>query len=53
MHGNRKLLPDVTCIDTNTVDRLAVLIVLTSLVDGDTRLLGVFKLASESGKAVA
>jgi len=41
----------VTGIDTNKVDRLPVLV--TSLVDGDTQLLGVPKLASGSGKVAA
>ena len=41
----------MTGIDTNKVDRLPVLV--TSLVDGDTQLLGVPKLASGSGKVAA
>ena len=51
MHWTGKFLHDVTDIDTNEVDRLPVLV--TSLVDGDTKLLGVPKLASGSGKSAA
>jgi len=41
----------VTGIDTNKVDRLPVL--MTSLVDGDTKLFRVPKIASGSGEAAA
>ena len=44
-----KLLPDITGVDTEQVDRLPVLV--SSLLDGSTKLLGVPKLASGSGKA--
>src|SRR6218665_2980956 len=41
-------------IDTNKVNRLQILVGVTSLVDGDTKVLGFFsKFAYESGKAVA
>src|SRR6218665_62077 len=41
-------------IDTNKVNRLQILVGVTSLVDGDTEVLGFFsKFAYESGKAVA
>ena len=46
-----EVLNDVTGIDTNKVDRLPVL--MTSLVDGDTKLFRVPKIASGSGKAAA
>ena len=51
VHWDGKLLPDVTGEVTNNVDRLPVL--LSSLVDGTTKLLGVPKLASGSGRAAA
>ena len=51
VHWDGKLLPDVTGEATNNVDRLPVL--LSSLVDGTTKLLGVPKLASGSGRAAA
>jgi hypothetical protein len=49
VHWDGKLLPDLTGVDTEQVDRLPVL--LSSLVDGSTKLLGVPKLTSGSGKA--
>lgn len=49
VHWDGKLLPDITGVDTEQVDRLPVLI--SSLTDGSTKLLGVPKLASGSGKA--
>ena len=49
VHWDNKLLPDITSVDTNHVDRLPVLI--SSLIDGSTKLLGVPKLASGSGQA--
>src|SRR6218665_116074 len=51
MHWDGKFLRDVTGIDTNKIDRLTVLV--TSLVGGDKKILGVPKLASGSGKAAA
>jgi hypothetical protein len=51
VHWDGKLLPDVTGVDTNHVDRLPVL--LSSLVDGETKLLGVPKLTSGTGQAAA
>ena len=51
VHWDSKLLPDITGVDTDKVDRLPVLI--SSLVDGSIKLLGVPKLASGSGQAVA
>ena len=51
MHWDCKLLPDITGVDTGKVDRLPVLI--SSLVDGNTKLLGVPKLVSRSGHAAA
>lgn len=49
VHWDGKLLPDLTGVDTEQVDRLPVL--LSFLVDGSTKLLGVPKLTSGSGKA--
>jgi hypothetical protein len=51
VHWDGKLLPDVTGDDTSHVDRLPVLI--SSLTDGSTKLLGVPKLCSGSGQAAA
>ena len=41
-----KLLPDITGVDTKQVDRLLVLV--SSLLDGNAKLLGVPNLASGS-----
>jgi len=51
MHWDSKLLPDITGVDMGKVDRLPVLI--SSLVDGNTKLLGVPELVSRSGHAAA
>jgi hypothetical protein len=51
VHWDGKLLPDTTGVDTDQVDRLAIL--LSSLVDGDTKLLGVPKISAGTGKATA
>jgi len=51
VHWDGKLLPDVTGDDSGQVDRLPVLI--SSLDDGSTKLLGVPKLSSGSGRAAA
>jgi len=51
VHWDGKLLPDMTGVDTNKVDRLLVLV--SSLADGETKLLGVPKLLSGSGQAAA
>ena len=55
MHWDGKFLHDVTGIDAKKVDRLyrRIPVFVTVLVDGDTQLLGVPKLASRSGKAAA
>jgi len=52
VHWDRKLLPDMTGIDRSIqVDRLPVLI--PSLIDGSTKLLGVPRLSSGSGQTAA
>jgi hypothetical protein len=51
VHWDGKLLPDTTGQNIDHVDRLPVL--LSSLVDGKTKLLGVPKLNSGSGQAAA
>ena len=51
MHWDFKLLPDITEVDTGKVEGLPVLI--SSLVDGNIKLLGVPKLVSGSGHAAA
>ena len=51
VHWNGKLLPDVTGVDANKVDRQPV--PPSSLVDGVTKLLGVPKVKSGSGLVVA
>ena len=51
MHWDGKLLPDITGININKIDRLPVLVSL--LADRGTKLLGAPKLASGSGQATA
>ena len=51
VHWNGKLLHYVTCVDADKVDRQPVL--PSSLVDGDTKLLGVPKVKSGPGLVVA
>ena len=51
MHWDGKLLPNITGVDTDKVERLPVLIF--SVVDGSTKLLGVPKLASVSRQEAA
>ena len=51
MHWDCKPLPDISGVDTGKVDRLPVLI--SSLVYGNIKLLGVPKLVSGSGHAAA
>ena len=51
VHWNGKLLPYVTGVDADKVDRQPVL--PSSPVDGDTKLLGVPKVKSGSGLVVA
>lgn len=51
VHWDGKMLPDITGTDTKQVDRLPVLV--SSVIDGSIKLLGVPKLASGSGQAAA
>ena len=51
VHWDGKLLPDIGGSDGGQVDRLAVLI--TSCIDGSNKLLGVSKMLSGKGKAMA
>lgn len=51
VHWDGKLMSDLTGDDTNQVDRLPILI--SSLVDGSIKLLGVPKLTSGSGQTAA
>ena len=51
VHWDGKLPPDFTGDNIHKVDRLSV--VITSLIDGSTKLLGVPKLTSGSGRAAA
>jgi hypothetical protein len=51
VHWDGKLLPDMTGVDTNKVDRLPVMI--SSLADGTIKLLEVPKLTSGPGQAAA
>ena len=51
VHWGDMLLPDMTGVDTKKVDRLPVMI--SSLADGNIKLLGVPKLISGAGKVTA
>ncbi|GBN19797.1 hypothetical protein AVEN_62835-1 [Araneus ventricosus] len=53
VHWDGKLLSDLSAKSTEKIDRHHLVVLVSSLQDGSTKLLGIPKLLSGSGKAAA